>query len=245
MDAEVPRSVSAVHERVRAELEPANCEIEELGLSALIAVLVTPAGIAAEVHYLDRSAGEEINLIPYWQRTDPPEATFRLLYRPGHYDILYKAEDFVITKSIPVTQPTQQNVFVALQHNSTEHIHQRTAFHPDAIEIPGLSFYTAPAAASWSQFNQYDITPSPISPAIASPRAPVTPSYHGLPEVQAHGMYFQNTPMSQSTMPNVSLPHHVPIDRETPFRPSAWEYEASFQSHMPHQSLCQTAIFRK
>jgi ubiquitin thioesterase protein OTUB1 len=245
-----PYMSEPVQTYVTAHIEPAICEIEHVGLSALLAVLVQPAGIAANVHYLDRSPGEEINTYPYASTSTDnhvPTPTIRLLYRPGHYDILYKAEDLLVTRSVavvPTTQPSQQNVFVALQHASTETLHHRTAFQPETIEIPGMSFYTGPQA-SWPQaFNQYDLAASPVSPAIASPRAPVTPSYPGVPNVAAHDMYFQSTPMSQSTLPTMTLAHHLHIDRDTRFRPSAWEFEVSYQGHNPHQ-LCQTAIFRK
>lgn len=237
----------------RSHIEPAVCEIEDVGLTALLAVLIQPAGIAAQVYYLDRSAGEEINSYEYPSTSSDSHGsipTIRLLYRPGHYDILYKAEDLLVTKNvpaIPATQSTQQNVYVVLQHASTEHIHQRTAFQPgpEAIEIPGMSFYTG-SQQGWPQaFNQYDMAPSPMSPALASPRAPVSPTYPGVSNVPVHDMYFQNTQMPPTSLPNVPLPHHVHIDRGTPFRPSAWEFEASYQSNLPHQSLCQTAIFRK
>jgi ubiquitin thioesterase protein OTUB1 len=56
-------------------------------MSALVDVLVKPAGIAVEILYLDRTPGEEVNTY----RFDPVDhngvalsgpATFRLLYRP-------------------------------------------------------------------------------------------------------------------------------------------------------------------
>ncbi|KIW07895.1 uncharacterized protein PV09_01806 [Verruconis gallopava] len=239
----------SVQSYCKTRIEPAQCEIEELGLNALLAVLVSPAGIAAEVHYLDRSPGDTINVIQYgWSGAESrtPPAKIRLLYRPGHYDILYKAEDLMVTKSVPsasVTQAAQQNVFVALQHASTETLHHRTAYQPETIEIPGMSFYTGPQA-TWPQaFNQYDIAPSPISPPVSSPRPAVTPTYPNVPAIPVHDMYFPSPPASQASLPNVALPHHVQIDRGTPFRPSAWEYTAEF-NNMPHQSLCQTSIFR-
>jgi ubiquitin thioesterase protein OTUB1 len=56
-------------------------------MSALVDVLVKPAGIAVEILYLDRTPGEEVNTY----RFDPVDhsgviistpPTFRLLYRP-------------------------------------------------------------------------------------------------------------------------------------------------------------------
>lgn len=64
------------------QIMPMGSEIDHLGLSALKDVLLCPAYIALEVMYLDRSAGDEVNL----HRFDPiggyTAATMRLLYRP-------------------------------------------------------------------------------------------------------------------------------------------------------------------
>ena len=62
------------------------CEIENVSMSALAAVLIQPAGLALEILYLDRSVGEEVNTY-YFGASDQatestPRPTFRLLYRP-------------------------------------------------------------------------------------------------------------------------------------------------------------------
>lgn len=68
-------------------VEAAMCEIEHVGLTALMEVLIKPASLALEVMYLDRSAGEKMT--PY--RFEPVGSdglplrdtlTIRLLYRP-------------------------------------------------------------------------------------------------------------------------------------------------------------------
>jgi ubiquitin thioesterase protein OTUB1 len=66
------------------EIEPSVCELDHIGLSALVEVLLKPIGVAIEVSYLDRSPGEEVNI----HRIEPvgfaPQdmRTIRLLYRP-------------------------------------------------------------------------------------------------------------------------------------------------------------------
>jgi ubiquitin thioesterase protein OTUB1 len=74
-------------EYCKNRIEPAICEIEHVGISALVDVLVKPAGIAAEILYLDRSPGNEVTTYRFdpldgndMMLSDPP--TFRLLYRP-------------------------------------------------------------------------------------------------------------------------------------------------------------------
>jgi ubiquitin thioesterase protein OTUB1 len=75
---------------VKHRIEPAVCEIDHVGMSALLNLLCKPAGIAVELLYLDRSTGTDPTEIDayQWEPVDqsgipvvnPP--TFRLLYRP-------------------------------------------------------------------------------------------------------------------------------------------------------------------
>ena len=73
---------TTVDQYCNENIMPMGAEIENIGLSALKDVLLSPAQIALEVMYLDRSAGDEVNL----HRFDPIQgythATVRLLYRP-------------------------------------------------------------------------------------------------------------------------------------------------------------------
>jgi ubiquitin thioesterase protein OTUB1 len=66
------------------EIEPSICELDHIGLTALSDVLLKPAGIALEVSYLDRSAGEEMNMYALAPQDRLPQdvKTIRLLYRP-------------------------------------------------------------------------------------------------------------------------------------------------------------------
>ncbi|KAI9738012.1 MAG: hypothetical protein M1834_009382 [Cirrosporium novae-zelandiae] len=80
----------------KSTIDPFHPEIDNLGMQALIDAVIQPAGIAVEIQYLDRSAGHEVNVLKFQAQNpdgtpiDPNAPTFRLLYRPGHYDILYK-----------------------------------------------------------------------------------------------------------------------------------------------------------
>ncbi|EON67664.1 hypothetical protein W97_06807 [Coniosporium apollinis CBS 100218] len=69
------------------EIGRPNCEIDHVGVTALVDVLVMPAGFAVEILYLDRTSGTEANM----HRFDPLDElglplthplTLRLLYRP-------------------------------------------------------------------------------------------------------------------------------------------------------------------
>ena len=68
-------------------IDPARAEMEELTLRLACDVLVHDAGMAVQVSYLDRSAGQKVNAHTFdppgpggQPLVDPP--TIRLLYRP-------------------------------------------------------------------------------------------------------------------------------------------------------------------
>jgi ubiquitin thioesterase protein OTUB1 len=62
-------------------IDPANQEIEHIGLQALNDAVIAPAYIALEVLYLDRSAGDEVT--PHRFVDDAQHwPTLRLIYRP-------------------------------------------------------------------------------------------------------------------------------------------------------------------
>lgn len=70
-----------------ARIEPTVCEIEHVGMSALVDMLVKPAGVMVEILYLDRSPGTEANTFR-WEPVGqtgiplPNPPAIRLLYRP-------------------------------------------------------------------------------------------------------------------------------------------------------------------
>lgn len=63
-------------------IEPAQCEADNIGVAALADALVKPAGFGLEVWYLDRSPGEEINRSYHAEPNMPGSPMLRLLYRP-------------------------------------------------------------------------------------------------------------------------------------------------------------------
>lgn len=63
-------------------IEPYNVEAEHVGISALIDCVFLPANLAVEVIYLDRSAGDEVNVHQFGKMDDEKTPVLRLLYRP-------------------------------------------------------------------------------------------------------------------------------------------------------------------
>ncbi|KAJ5336529.1 Ovarian tumor otubain [Penicillium brevicompactum] len=74
-----------------SRVDTVKTEIDEVGLQALIDGVIEGSGFGVEILYLDRSEGDVVT--PHQLSSNCPNgATIRLLYRPGHYDILYQAD---------------------------------------------------------------------------------------------------------------------------------------------------------
>ncbi|PFH61306.1 hypothetical protein XA68_17723 [Ophiocordyceps unilateralis] len=142
-------------------------EIEHLGIVALANILLQPAGIALEIAYLDLSPGSQVNHHRFTdetpgQRAPPPGRTVYLLYRPDHYDILYRA----LEEPTPAPEPV--NVF-------------RAAIGPHEARIssnnPSLAaFSTVDFGAALSMIPGLSAV-SPAVDAFSPPPSPWTTSF--------------------------------------------------------------------
>lgn len=70
-------------------------EIEQLGIIALVHCLLQPVDIVLEIAYLDRSPGSTVNEYRFPEEMNDKDIStlgpvINLLYRPDHYDILYR-----------------------------------------------------------------------------------------------------------------------------------------------------------
>ncbi|KAI9716142.1 MAG: hypothetical protein M1812_005570 [Candelaria pacifica] len=209
-----------VEQYCQSEIEPFQVEIEHLGMNVLIDALIKPAGLAVEILYLDRAAGEEVNS----HRFEPDLApgapaygdapTVRLLYRPGHYDILYKSEDIPSTHVF--LADTFEEPYARIQ--STRRPSAIGGILPWAADIPGFSFANLPS------------TNLPASTICRNPH------------MQDEYMTSPTSPMTQG-YPSPSLPLS-PVPSETAggsFRPSKYEYDVQNSAqNLPFQ----TATFR-
>ncbi|KAK2741357.1 hypothetical protein FQN57_005641 [Myotisia sp. PD_48] len=72
-------------------IDTVKTEIDELGLQGLADGVIAASGFSLEVMYLDRSEGNEVTVhsLTPGNLPRPDFETITLLYRPGHYDILY------------------------------------------------------------------------------------------------------------------------------------------------------------
>ncbi|XP_014551591.1 hypothetical protein COCVIDRAFT_112498 [Bipolaris victoriae FI3] len=254
-------------------IEPTQCEADNVGIAALAEALVKPAGFGIEVWYLDRSPGEEINRSFYSEPTDAHHRPIsgapmlRLLYRPGHYDILYKAGDVPQVQHQPV--PQQQPLQVALANYTDEFIPTATNVGDVMNMIPGIYPSSLGLGQRWTSLS-YDFSPSPASHSQVTPVQPYAPTTAPISPVSSSHLDFvapihtsnasQYNPASHHSInleqPPVTLPIHPPpppvsidraapigVERGGPFRPSMYELEPGFGSSMQVQPF-QTSIFR-
>ncbi|KAE8321511.1 peptidase C65 Otubain-domain-containing protein [Aspergillus sergii] len=215
-------------------IETVKTEIDEVGLQALVDGVIEPAGFAVEILYLDRSEGDAVTphmLTP----ARPSVVTIRLLYRPGHYDLLYQAEPTVNME--PVV-----NYQYAMTSNYTPWDQGALSFDVNSslMSIPNLmmdpTFGLAPSpipAAPASPFqvsSPPDVYQPPIhtSPPVpmASPPPPrmsAPPPMSSLPSRSSDGPQIRLNPLVMK--PNLS--HSLPVT--TPFKNSPYN-QAHFQN---------------
>jgi ubiquitin thioesterase protein OTUB1 len=240
-------------------IEPVNQEIDHLGMTLLIDILLKPIGFAVEIVYLDRSEGSQANSHIFRQEdsngvpTNPNGPMIHLLYRPSHYDILYKEQvpmqimdqlarnpqvNRALTRQISVQEtPVSMGGFSQLDMTTL-------------LCIPGFGLSSPPQHHGFhtSQYQQQPIeqafNSSPISASISpiSPGASSTTTSSGaLPGT------FPAQPPSQSslTSPTIAAPHsafpppatQLPIHTNFPpqARPSLVS-NPSITSHLSHTS---------
>lgn len=70
-----------VDEYCSVHVEPYGVEAEHVGINALIDCIFLPGDLSVEILYLDRSAGDEVN-IHQFGKTENDRSVLRLLYRP-------------------------------------------------------------------------------------------------------------------------------------------------------------------
>ncbi|KAF5002908.1 hypothetical protein FGRMN_69 [Fusarium graminum] len=114
-----------------------NREIEHLGVEALSNVLLKPIDVILEVVYLDRSVGTKANTHLFPGELNGQDVsnfgTINLLFRPDHYDILYKSA---------AVQVFRVNGFTHNTSITTDHpdLGQYATMNFDALSIiPGFS----------------------------------------------------------------------------------------------------------
>jgi ubiquitin thioesterase protein OTUB1 len=165
-------------------IEPVNQEIDHLGMTLLIDILLKPIGFAVEIVYLDRSEGSQANSHIFQQEepngvpTNPGGPMIHLLYRPSHYDILYKE---------------QAPVHVIDEVARNPHVNRATNFTRQ------VSIHETPA--SMGGFPQLDMTTLLCLPGFGLPSQPQHHVFHAPQYQPPIEQAYNSSPISASISP--------------------------------------------
>ena len=254
--------------------EPAKTEIEHLGMTVLIDVLLKPVGIAVEIVYLDQSKGTDVNshIIQAKDESGTPiyagAPVVHLLYRPGHYDILYKERPHALSLR-------QQQIIDGA--SASANIQVNSAGVLNGVQDPSpitnfnsfnLSGIAGRRGLSMAPLSNYSFTPAYTSLSGCKPI--MSPSY-SLDTLVSTLTMQSVSPISavpsqaSSTLifPPAALPIHggpsqsqltraaPPTPTEAPppnlgsqFRHSKYEYESDWNDPLAQQSSFHTNTFK-
>ncbi|KAL8998844.1 MAG: hypothetical protein Q9169_002182 [Polycauliona sp. 2 TL-2023] len=219
----------SIQDYCSTHIEPHVVEIDNLGLSACIDAIMKPAGIAVQVLYLDRSPGEQVNQIDWAAEPNAPYSglsTIRLLYRPGHYDILYKHEDIEMMTAKVITNPQIHLMSDPVYLPSSNVCYSQHGLNLDNYEIPGL-FSAGVSSLAFS-------TDAYISNSVYAP--PILPMTTAAPDPYS-------VPYSE---PSVQPPTLEGPWNGDCFRPSQYQVEDKFRQVMPIRTEpCQTEAMKQ
>jgi ubiquitin thioesterase protein OTUB1 len=240
-------------------LEPSNNEIEHLGMTLLFEILLKPIGVAVEIVYLDRSVGTEANV--HYLKPEVPNAarsTIHLLYRPGHYDILYKDTNPTRTQSL-----SQQQISESAAAHSNIQVNRVTSFtHRHSLQgtpadyngvdmsilvsMPTIfnPLQTSPGyAESYHSVTDFSPPPTHVPPYVDSSRtthsiSPASSVSPGPTIFPASSLPIHPHTMAANVSPTAA---HVPPGASQ-FRPSMYQYKEDW-GDAPAQGF-QTSTFK-
>ncbi|KFY24833.1 hypothetical protein V491_01997 [Pseudogymnoascus sp. VKM F-3775] len=252
-------------------LEPLNTEIENQGVTILIDVLMNAKSIAVEIVYLDRSGthvnsylvqAEDDNGIP----TNPAGPIVHLLYRPGHYDIVYKytnASRSLRQQQIIDSASAASNIQIshAGVFNRALDPSPMTNFNsfdlPGTVSIPDLSMAALTNhgfPSTYTPLSDYEpiLTPTyPFDTSVSTQNMQYVPpisavSLHdsSTPIVPAAALSIHSAPSRPQRTRNLQMkPIEVPPSSlGNQFRHSKYEYDSDWND--PLAQIFQTSMFK-
>ena len=220
LESEEEKLLRVAENYINTALMPVDREIDAICIQVLVDILLEPANMGLEIAYLDRSNGVEVNvhgMVAEANGQNP--AGFRpiiyLLYRPGHYDILYR--DAVLQPPPPPAAPIdlQVNRVDSFTHHQDIQSAVPSLQNFSTMDMGALSMIPAFEPAGISPLMQ-PVVSSPMSAGYApSPQSPWIPQPFVDP-LQA------TVPVSP---PQPSPPQHPPATMNThPLRFSKWNF---------------------
>ena len=251
-------------------LDAPNQEIDHLGIMLLIDVLLKPVGFAVEILYLDRSPGSQVNSHMFQDEqdgvpTNPGSPIIHLLYRPSHYDILYKDQatslplqeqvgDIVRNTDIQVNRAT--NFKHQITQGTTATLHDFSNIDMNSLlDIPGFcpapvtSHHGFPAHYTSLELTysgpQISTSLSPVSPTASPGEIPNLPVSAGFQPQQSTALMSptlptQHSPQNAFPPSNTQIPIHSHVSRLHPISPALPTHVAP-PSHPPDPSSPSSA----
>ncbi|KAL7906523.1 peptidase C65 Otubain domain-containing protein [Trichoderma velutinum] len=225
-----------------------NREIEHLGIIGLANLLLKPIDFVLEIAYLDRSPGSQVNRYRFPEEANQQDTTtlgptLYLLYRPDHYDILYRAPPIQAPAPpiIPVSVPAPSNS-ADLQINRVSGFTNNIAVnHNDNFGASGMNVLSMLPGFTMNSLGQLGVSEmgelsgmSPLTspPSAASPVGePFVPSQQSSP----WGPQFSEVPQQQppSTLPPSSAVAVSPMTPSNSMTPSPTTRSSSISSLLP------------
>lgn len=197
---------------------PVDKEMDHISLALLFNALVKPANIVLEVVYLDLSEGNHANVHRMPEEAEGQDSSMlgsviHLLYRPGHYDILYRDPVPPLPPAPVGTVDLQVNRVTGFTHHhqiqsSVTSLGDYATLDMSALAMipglggPALSPLSPPPAPSPLTADGY--SPSPPSPWISQVPPPFA---DGLPAIPAAPQ--QPSPsqqQQQQSVPPLAIP---------------------------------------
>lgn len=220
---------------------PIDREIDHIGVVLLHDFLLKPANIILEIAYLDRSEGVEVNV-----HRMPEEANGKdpatlgpivyLLYRPGHYDILYR--DSIIQPPPMPPAPTTLSI-----NRATPSYH-----HEIESTVPSLSDFAAVDMSSLAMIPGFGAPPemSPLGSPPAAP-SPLTDPYAPSPQSPWMPQPFPDGLATRPPPPQPSPPSQQPTTPMTvhhPLRFSKYNFPDLVEPTSVHEPAFTTNTFK-
>ncbi|WQF82632.1 Putative OTU domain, papain-like cysteine peptidase superfamily, peptidase C65, otubain, subdomain 2 [Colletotrichum destructivum] len=216
------------------ELERPNREIEHLGITLLAQVLLKPVNFVLEIAYLDRSPGSQVNIYRFPDEANGQDLAnlgpiIYLLYRPDHYDILYKSAPG------PAPLNLQVNRVASFSHRHeiasvapTLHSYTNLDYGPLAM-LPGFG---GPASGLSSGLSSLG-SPTSNSPLPDAFDPPTHPSW--LPSPYSDHMQQQQQQQQQPVAPPRPHPQSAPQSQPPTPAPTKSSQPVDYQLRFSHQ----------
>lgn len=233
-----PWIAGTVENYIQETIMPLDREIDHIGVALLHDVLLKPARIVLEIAYLDRSEGMAVNVhrMPDEANGQDPATLgpmIYLLYRPGHYDILYR--DSVIQAPPMPPPPTTLSINRATSFTHHHEIENTMPIQDFSMDMSTLSLIPGFGTAEMSPLGS-PTAPSPMTdPYAPSPQSPWMPQpfSDGLPT---------GAPPPQPSPPQQQVT--TPMTVHHPLRFSKYNFPDLVETSTFHEPAFQTNTFK-